>query len=1112
MRILRPDLLRDYSRSPLDLLETVDLRRYGIVSLGNSFSECPRLQTIFLSDNKLENLSGIERAPALWNLDVSNNSITNVDGLCHIPAAGWLNLSKNNLTYGEVAKLVHIPLINVILEDNLALLNGVSRAQYRTNLIYLLPKAWMIDHAFITHEERSMAIEYFEQGEGVGSEVATLRALHGKTAVDCSKVGSGMLYMGGIGVPTNIAYNDENCMREGERETRVQKFLICVASEPHHPSIVQSVRLKRIVLEHNLESKRVHKHFSSVVSRPGLVNIELGYISHEEFKNLQRRQLLDLAVMLTVSIMFPVPHNVVLDALTLLLEGEVDMQTIEGIANLQRYGRMVVAHRIKHVLGKYIEAKNPAFVLNFIEKELFEALPDWATRLHEERPANERPLSESERIRLEHLSRHSVILFSRSPNFPTLVRTRDTSMRAHEKYIYETIYPLLELAGMTDEDLHTPIDEAQWLKRVENPSRSYTRPWDPSSESSSLEVEKGVKNDNDYFMPDLSAENCEENFAFLSEAFAPEEGNNPCASPIYNPSKRGNSRVGPLSILGGRACQAASIPGVSYPVSTRCYTGIRVPRAGERVELETQSLGRIFPRIVQVFDAGNVIMLESFPGASRATQCLLHRDVFWNPNGYWRHGSAVHFDAKKHDRFRLSKATRLHRVHTGFTKSGILASEGVANKILPEALAKLVLETHNVFRFSPNPLNFFANNTTWDPNFVVAPPKLVQAQNMYARATGQGGDWDPIKTIPFIVKNSGEAEKCGYINKAVDLRPLASGVYSALEKRLRREEKNNDIVTSKQLTEDVDKEINGERAEEVSSSFFMTDVPNPTGAVLTNEDRLEDSDKNASIGAKKVDTTTAITLTDNNISVQNEKNNPTLNPKGTHSWYAVPNKTSILVAPRLGPTVNGPYFRPNKPVSSEKDSMRIKNRFAEKKWAKNGFAKKTLPNRLMPKDKFHEPAKARFVPVQGSMPTPLLPQPDLSAGLRARVKYTRRNFFKQFRDTQDIEIRARTQGSISAILSRQNSESRYLMQTPKGFMAEDDPRRQLDSPAVSGMPFASEDQRRKYPSHVMHGSSDSGFGNSKRGSSAKTRRKKKKPLTRLAKRQMQRHVSMPTFT
>lgn len=90
MRILRPDLLREYSRSPLDLLETVDLRRYGIVSLGNSFSECPRLQTIFLSDNKLENLSGIERASALWHLDVSNNSITNVDGLCHIPAAGWM--------------------------------------------------------------------------------------------------------------------------------------------------------------------------------------------------------------------------------------------------------------------------------------------------------------------------------------------------------------------------------------------------------------------------------------------------------------------------------------------------------------------------------------------------------------------------------------------------------------------------------------------------------------------------------------------------------------------------------------------------------------------------------------------------------------------------------------------------------------------------------------------------------------------------------------------------------------------------------------------------------------------------------------------------------------
>ena len=114
-----------------------------------------------------------------------------------------------------------------------------------------------------------------------------------------------------------------------------------------------------------------------------------------------------------------------------------------------------------------------------------------------------------------------------------------------------------------------------------------------------------------------------------------------------------------------------------------------------------------------------------------------------------------------------------------------------------------------------------------------------------------------------------------------------------------------------------------ERAEAESSSFFMTDVPSPTEVVITNGDRLEDNDENEFVGAKKANTTTAITLKDNNISGQNEKTKPIPNPKGTHSWYAVPNKTSILVAPRLGPTVNGPYFRPEKPMSSEKDSLRI---------------------------------------------------------------------------------------------------------------------------------------------------------------------------------------------
>ena len=66
---------------------------------------------------------------------------------------------------------------------------------------------------------------------------------------------------------------------------------------------------------------------------------------------------------------------------------------------------------------------------------------------------------EVERIGQEHLARHSVILFSRSPVFPPLVRGRDKKIPAHEKHLYDVLHPLLKLAGMTNEDLETQVDE-----------------------------------------------------------------------------------------------------------------------------------------------------------------------------------------------------------------------------------------------------------------------------------------------------------------------------------------------------------------------------------------------------------------------------------------------------------------------------------------------------------------------------------------------------------------------------------------------------------------------------------------------------------------------------
>ena len=173
MRLLRPDLLHEVAKNPLHTLEVIDLRRYGVIKLGG-FEECPNLHTILLSENSIVSLEGIEDASAVWNLDLSKNAIVNVESLGKIPALGWLNLSNNNLTYEQVSKLINTSVIDLTLENNDPLSDGYSPSEYRRNLVYLLPKAWCIDHCFITSEERKKAIDYFEEGDGKGSDIAEI--------------------------------------------------------------------------------------------------------------------------------------------------------------------------------------------------------------------------------------------------------------------------------------------------------------------------------------------------------------------------------------------------------------------------------------------------------------------------------------------------------------------------------------------------------------------------------------------------------------------------------------------------------------------------------------------------------------------------------------------------------------------------------------------------------------------------------------------------------------------------------------------------------------------------------------------------------------------------
>ena len=83
------------------------------------------------------------------------------------------------------------------------------------------------------------------------------------------------------------------------------------------------------------------------------------------FKNLMKRQLLDLTVMLTVSIFYKIPNDIFLDSLTMLLKADVDMNIIESVASLYRYGKTILSIETKNILKSYIDKKKSNVHIKF---------------------------------------------------------------------------------------------------------------------------------------------------------------------------------------------------------------------------------------------------------------------------------------------------------------------------------------------------------------------------------------------------------------------------------------------------------------------------------------------------------------------------------------------------------------------------------------------------------------------------------------------------------------------------------------------------------------------------------------------------------------------------
>ncbi|KAJ3112224.1 Leucine-rich repeat-containing protein 23 [Nowakowskiella sp. JEL0407] len=123
----------------------------------------PKLQRLYLGNNHIKNLKGLEDKHSLITLHLRDNKIESFDGLAsgYLKSLAYLNLRGNQIdNVAEVSKLSVLPSLKVlVLQDN-----PVDQIpNYRCEIISKLPKLDRLDKQVITDEEREETEQFKQQ-------------------------------------------------------------------------------------------------------------------------------------------------------------------------------------------------------------------------------------------------------------------------------------------------------------------------------------------------------------------------------------------------------------------------------------------------------------------------------------------------------------------------------------------------------------------------------------------------------------------------------------------------------------------------------------------------------------------------------------------------------------------------------------------------------------------------------------------------------------------------------------------------------------------------------------------------------------------------------------
>jgi hypothetical protein len=653
--------------------------------------------------------------------------LASLAGLETFAALGCLVLTGNKITWEELRVLRKMHIVELTLEGNAELTKGLSASEYRQQVIHLLPHVWVLDGKYISQDERQQASESLSRMPIPAEQDA----------------------------PTSM-------WEQWENSENADSLLMLLAEQPSKPLLVDRFRLKHLAQHYTKECWRhnehvaAQRHLACGKKRPGDMK-EMPHLHLERLLKLEPKERQDLAVILSISLQFEIPEQIVTESLSILLAGQLDSAVIQSMATLVPFAKATNVFFLHALAMTELAAKadevDPVDYGAQVERELWDAMPRVSTGI----AGNE----DSKNLQLR--ARHAVIILSRSPTFPPLMVPQAAQPLPAQK-IYAQLLPVLTAAEMTEGDFTTDGDKSSgiwasgtqavgkvtlrrqpeqlpWNKEGASFKRSYSRPWDQSF--------KEPEQDN-------QAEGMDSGSEFMQTSPAP----------INLPS------------FGLKLAEDAEQSSTFY--------GVRQPAVGDVVEIGVLERYRAFPSVMEANCEGGEFKVSSFLGMDEepynGSLFLSIKDVVWQSarNGYWRHRSAFYAADVAAEDEEIVNGASLHRMGQSFSKVGV-AQDGVGN--IPLRKSDMPIKSEKAGKTLANNLGVFTRNDTWHDTFVIAPPDLIKAQNRQARAFGEEGKWSQLHdAVPRRV--DGEVTSEDWVEAPTNLTPSSSVVNTVLAQQI----------------------------------------------------------------------------------------------------------------------------------------------------------------------------------------------------------------------------------------------------------------------------------------------------------------------------------------